>query len=218
MNEKLKNILVDGAILCAASTVFALAANFAFSSLKADAAHDDPLVTAIIQGDAKQLAELVKPGAQATCKPDDHGRTALMRAAYAYIADEAKLAETDEKRASMIAPLLDHGAILDQKDDDGWTALMWASWSNLPKVTAALVERSADVKSADTMGNTALGLAAARGNPEVVRILMGHGADPKALTKAGQSVFDLVEEGRRTNTDKKLLKKYLHILDLLNGK
>lgn len=189
--NKMKVILVDGLILFAVSTVLVIIADQGFSKLKGKTPKDDPIVTAIVQDKPELLADLVKPGPAVTEKTDEHGRTALMRAAYANIDGRKLLEETDTKREPIIQILISNGAKIDAKDHDGWTALMWAAWSDLPKTAAMLMKNGASPGTTDKQGNTALTLAAKRGNVEIVRMLVPNTDTKVALeqAKAGMAEY-----------------------------
>lgn len=199
---KIRTILLDAAILFAVSTVFVIAADFAFSGLKKKIPKDDPVVTAIGQGEWKPVEQILEEaqknsksrGTVAT-RTDEHGRTSLMRAAYANLADAGKLAETDEVRRHMVESLLAHGSEINATDKDGWNALMWASWSGLPKVADTLIDGGANVAAKDKLGNTALMIAARRGHAEIVSKLLAKGADKNARNNAGLTAIDEAVRG-----------------------
>lgn len=199
---KLKEIISDGIILFAISTAFVIVVDRGFSKLKGAVKTDDPIVTAVIQADSKKLGELVKPGERVTNKTDELGRSALMRAAYANYADAKTLANTDAKRVAMVGLLVEQGARVDDVDHDGWSALMWASWSGLDQVAAKLLELGASHQSADKQGNTALIIAAQRGNAGIVEALLAKGADSSVRNKAGLSALDTASTGMRQYPDK----------------
>jgi ankyrin repeat protein len=200
--NKIRLILLDALILFAVSTVFVALADRAFSGLKGKIPKDDPVVTAIGQGEIDGLKESIallkrdpKVGAKVALKTDEHGRTSLMRAAYANLADPGKLEEADDKRAEMIGVLLEHGAVIDAVDLDGWTALMWACWSGMPATVERLLENGASPAAADAEGNTALIIAARRGHARIVRALLAKGADRAARNKAGNTALTAAEAG-----------------------
>lgn len=195
MNQKLKLILADGLILFVISSIIAIGIQQSIKAVKKKGAEDDPIVTAVLQGNTDDVARLAKAGVKQTNMVDDFGRTSLMRAAYVNFADPEQTAEADKKRPPMVTLLLNEGAALNAKDHDGWTALMWASWSGLAKVADTLLERGADIAVADKMGNTALIIAARRGNVEVVKSLLAKGADKSVRNMASLTALEAAELG-----------------------
>ncbi len=66
----------------------------------------------------------------------------------------------------------DYRANIEAKDEDGWTALMWAVCADSIEIVRFLVkECSANVESKDSYGRTAL-MVAATGDLEIVRLLV----------------------------------------------
>lgn len=202
--KKYRLILIDTLILCLVSTVLAIGVYTAVAMLKGKVKKDDPIVTAILQANTKEVEKLVQQGGSVTNETDDLGRTALMRAAFANYADtrsqpgnEARnlLSDTDDKRTGIVVLLLDHGAMPDVRDHDGWSALMWASWSGLNQVAANLLDRGASHQFADKQGNTALIIAAQRGNAGIVKTLLAKGADKSVTNNAGQSALTAAKLG-----------------------
>jgi ankyrin repeat protein len=72
--------------------------------------------------------------------------------------------------------LLENGADVNAKDNDGGTALMWAARRGYVDVVVLLLVQRADVNSRNKNGETALMWAAREGNPDVVNLLKAHGA------------------------------------------
>jgi hypothetical protein len=189
-------------ILLVVSTVVVVLADNMFSKLKGKIPKDDPVVTAIGQGNLKGLETIIskleadpEAKAKATQQTDNNGRTSLMRAAYVNLSESDKIKDADEVRAPMVGLLLAHGAPLDAQDHDGWTALMWAAWSGMPKVVDLLLEHGANLALADRHGNTALHIAAERGQAEIVKALLAKGADKNLRNQAGQTALADAEKG-----------------------
>ena len=195
-------IIADMLILAAVSTIFVGIVNAAFSGLK-KGAKSDPMVTATLQGDTNAVVALLKNPATDADKPDHYGRTPLLWAAYVNYSSPARTAEEDRKRAPIVRLLLDHKVQIGTRDNDGWTALMWASWSGLTQVTGILLEHGADASVADRQGNTALALAAQRGNVDIVRLLLTKGADKAAVTRTHKTALDLAKLGMEQYPAKK---------------
>ena len=202
--RKYQLILIDTLLLIVVSSVLAVGVNFTVARLKGETKKDDPIVTAIIQADANEVKNLVQGGAGVTNETDELGRTALMRAAFANFSGPrdgsskdpaAALSDTDGKRAVLVALLFEHGAKPDARDSDGWTALMWASWSGLSKVADQLLESGASPAFADRQGNTALIIAAQRGHASIVAALLAKGADATVANKAGLTALAAAKTG-----------------------
>ena len=204
--NKIRTILLDALILFAVSTVFVALADRAFSGLKGKVPKDDPVVTAIGQGELSGLEAAIKelekdPKYSVATQTDEHRRTSLMRAAYANLDDPAKLKKADETRAPMVTLLLAKGSLIDAVDRDGWSALMWAAWSGMPMVANELLNRGANPGLADHHGNTALIIAAQRGQLEIIKALLAKGADKTATTKSGLTAAAAAATGKRLHAD-----------------
>ena len=76
----------------------------------------------------------------------------------------------------LVKTLLEKGANVNAKDDQGMTALIAASRQGRVEVAQLLVDRDADVNAIDSAGETALVYAASKGLFEVVKLLVENGA------------------------------------------
>ena len=76
--------------------------------------------------------------------------------------------------------LVEHGADVTAKDNNGWTVLHWAASCGHLEVVKWLIEHGADVTAKDKDGWTVLHSAAFGGHLEVVKWLVEHGADVTA--------------------------------------
>ena len=218
--NKIMEIVVDGLILFGVSTVLVVVADIGFSRLKGKVPKDDPIVAAISQGEIKAVEDAViaankSGGTSGITATDEHGRTSLMRAAYANLSNAEGLAKQEKSRSAVVTLLLDNGAEINAADKDGWTALMWASWSGMPEVVNTLLARGASVGNADRQGNTALTISAQRGNPAIVKALVEKGADLTAKTKTGQTALDIAKSTMTDYPKKK--NDYKDILKTLGG-
>ena len=196
--KKYGPILKDGFTLILVSTIFVVAVNAGFKSLKKNG-DADPLVTAIAQENLDAAREEIG-GADASVRAnraDERGRTPLMWAAYANFSDSKQTGEADAKRISFVDMLLERGADVHAADKDGWTALSWAAWSGLKQVSEKLLSRGASLAVVDARGNTPLMIAVLRGNVEIVRLFIQQGADTASVRKDGKSVKAILEAARK---------------------
>lgn len=99
--------------------------------------------------------------------------------------------------------LLQMGASIDMRDDDGRTALMWAVMYGHKDTAQSLLENGkADIDAKDNGGSTPLMLAAERGHREVIEMLLEKGANINeknvvgwdALYYAGTAAFGKATE------------------------
>lgn len=116
---------------------------------------------------------------------DETGQTLLMT-------------EAQDGTAANIKKLLKKGANIELKDQYGWTALMYAAFSNIavyPKtkpdtsMLKALLEASANANVSDPRGITPLIIAANEGKTEFVKLLLSKGADANAKDQKGATAL-----------------------------
>jgi ankyrin repeat protein len=105
-----------------------------------------------------------------------------------------------------LALLLDGGASIDERsgriEDEGGTALLWATMLGDLETTRFLLERGADPNLGWQGGEeTALLVAAVDGFPEIVRELLRHGARVDSRGEQGRDVLQYAVLGYRGNDD-----------------
>ena len=97
--------------------------------------------------------------------------------------------------------LLDHGAVIDARTDDGWTALHSATYWSQTEVVSRLIRRGASVNAQTNSQQTPLHLAAAApngGNADVLQILlMNQLTDVRAVNKLGETARDIARRSCR---------------------
>ena len=89
----------------------------------------------------------------------------------------------------VVSILLRAGAAVNETQDDGRTALMWAAAYNTPEIISVLLKAGADLNAKHDDGYTALMFAAAYNTPEAVSILLKAGADLNAKDKDGKTAL-----------------------------
>jgi ankyrin repeat protein len=80
----------------------------------------------------------------------------------------------------VVRSLLGIGAGVDERDENNWTPLHFASQKGTVEVAKLLIEYGADANSLDRTGWRPLHLASYSGHACVVRLLLDHGADVNA--------------------------------------
>lgn len=85
--------------------------------------------------------------------------------------------------------LLDHGARVDSRNDDGATPLHRASSSGEAGLARLLLSRGANVELRNRWGQTPLYIAVLAGNVEIVELLVSNGADIEAKNDLGNTLL-----------------------------
>ncbi|MBO4712153.1 ankyrin repeat domain-containing protein [bacterium] len=208
-NVNYKAILKDGLILMIAGLVFAFVFKFGFDYLRGEV-KENAVITAILQDDSKKIGEVVEKSPELLNEQDEQGRTPLMWASYLNYGDrelvfkkgktkdengkEIETPSLEEKRFAIAKLFVDKKADLELKDEDGWTALIWASWTGMPTVVDLLIKNGADVNALDNQKQSALMIASQRGNDKVVELLINAGADKTLKNATGKGAEDLANE------------------------
>lgn len=134
-------------------------------------------------------------------KVDNAGKTLLM---YAVGNHEARV------DAKAIEELLAAVKRIDQNDDNGRTALMYAAANPTADtgILEQLIEKGATVQAADNTGKTALMYAAEGGDIGKVRLLLAAGANASVQTQDGKTAADFAKGNGKCFADavRKLLK------------
>ncbi len=99
-------------------------------------------------------------------------------------------ASSDKAAAGAIATLLiEHGAVVDAKDNSGWTALTFAASSGHIETARVLLDHKADPNVRNSNGQTPLISAAMDGRTDMARLLIEHGADVNAKDNSGNTAI-----------------------------
>lgn len=199
--RKYMPILKDALILFSFSALFVVVCNYAFGLLKKSGS--DPLTAAIIQSNTDTAIKLIAGDDTLIKNVDAMGRTPLMWAAYTNFLNTKEIEKADDARAPIAKMLIEKGADINAVDNDGWSALTWASWTGFVKVTSVILENNSPVNVADKKGLTPLMIASMRGNAGTVQILLEKGADKTLKSTAGKSALDLAKEYSEKYPDRK---------------
>lgn len=86
--------------------------------------------------------------------------------------------------------------LISYKDNDGYTALHRAAYSNNLEIVKSLIEHGANLEARTEMGWTPLHSAGYWNNVEVVNYLLNNGSNINALTNSGQTALHLAASQR----------------------
>jgi len=89
--------------------------------------------------------------------------------------------------ASKIKYLIERGADVEAKDNNGNTPLHLAVWSNHIETAKLLIERGADLEAKNKYGQTPLDWASYKDNIELAKLLLDAGADVEAKDVEGRT-------------------------------
>ena len=97
----------------------------------------------------------------------------------------------------IVEDLINHGADFEETDNDGGTALIWASRKGSLKSVEVLLKHGANVNARTrAYSDTALMFAAMNGHLEIVELLLFHGADLTLKQNGGETALSLAK-GRK---------------------
>ncbi len=118
---------------------------------------------AVEQGDTETVKEQLDSQAFDVDEADEHGRTALIKAA-------------KHGHLAIVQYLLDHGADVNARDNRGTNALYWASTKGHEKIVEALIDHHSDVEVFDNRGWSAKDQASISHHDDIVNMLEKAGA------------------------------------------
>lgn len=90
-----------------------------------------------------------------------------------------------------VKTLIESGAKVDYKDQDGLTALVYAAGHDRPEIAKFLLKHGAYIDAKNKYGQTALCVALSHGFHEVVSVLLSHNADVNARYGSGIAALHL---------------------------
>jgi Putative peptidoglycan binding domain/Ankyrin repeats (many copies) len=152
------------------------------------------------EGLPKVFSLLLKSGGDVNAH-SIHGETALMIASGCFIV--RKRAELVSDRhlpdsvrveqlaapAAMVRALLNAGADVNAKRDDGRTALMNSAMMSWPEIAEMLLFAKAEVNGHDSEGRLAIDYVDRRSHPEITQILLKAGSKP-STGRSGRTVCE----------------------------
>ncbi|MDP5290919.1 ankyrin repeat domain-containing protein [Oceanimonas sp. CHS3-5] len=107
--------------------------------------------------------------------------------------------------AAAISTLLDAGAKLESRDDNGRTALMLATRRNQVEAARLLIAAGADVNAKDDINDSPYLYAGASGYNEILELTLAHGADLASTNRYGGTALIPAAERGHIDTVKMLI-------------
>lgn len=169
-----------------------------FDSLDSGESNHEEIATELIisaaqLGQADIIKLLTEKGADVEEKDLRRGGRPLMHAA-------------NNGHTVAVKTLIDCGADTEAKDDNGYTALMVAIFSDRSSAAEALLQANAQVDAADEKGRTALCYAAMYGSTDCIYLLANHGANVFHQDKDEYTALQLAEDSGRSSAVEALKK------------
>ena len=106
-----------------------------------------------------------------------------------------------------VVDMLRGGIPIDSTDENGYTALYWATNSNHTEIVTELLKNGADVNVQNGHGWTPLHTAADNNNTDIMITLLAHNADSSIKNIRGQTALDVARMFNRKEATR-LLENY----------
>ncbi len=169
---------------------------------KRDNNGNTPLILAAKHGDFAIVKKLIIKGANIHAKNKD-GYDALLALSYftmniSPLADKGSqksepIAITTEGHLKTAEYLIQNGADINGKNDDGNTALILATALNKTNLAELLLNKGADVNARNQQGSSALIVASSKGYSELICPLLRKGADKGVADNQGKTALQYAE-------------------------
>ncbi len=167
------------------------------------------LFEAVKGGDVVGVKQALMLGAEVD-GTDRYGQTALMFAARGWTIWYAVIKGMDPvggEHLKIAELLLENGADVNERDNEGYTALMVAVDADNLKMVEFLLEKDAAVGERDWFGYTALMLAAKEGHLKIAELLLASDADVNIKNNSGETALVLAVSWENSGIAKLLLKR-----------
>jgi len=106
-----------------------------------------------------------------------------------------------------VKELINKGADIEAKNNDGKTSLMIASNNGHSEVVKLLLEKGADIEAKNENGRTSLMMASHKGHSEIVKLLLENGANIEAKNVNGETSLMYASSNGNSEVVKLLLEK-----------
>ncbi|XP_057437746.1 protein VAPYRIN-like [Lotus japonicus] len=177
-----------------------LLANGARTDIRNGRDGDTALHVAAVTGEESVIRTLLQKGANKDVK-NGQGKTAYDVAAengQKRVFDALRLGDglcvaARKGEVGEVVRLLEGGAVVNGRDQNGWTALHRACFKGRVEAVRVLLEKGAEVDAADRDGYTALHCAAEAGHADVAEVLVKKGVDVEARTNKGVTALQIAE-------------------------
>lgn len=130
-----------------------------------------------------------------------------------WIQSPLNIASFFQDDSSFIAPLLDHGADIDEKDCNSSTALSCATFMNNTNTARYLISRGADIDSQGPLGITVLNESIENNNHECISLMLDSGADVSITDQAGETALHLIARRADLETFRIFQRAHLENMD-----
>ncbi|WP_419905412.1 ankyrin repeat domain-containing protein [Kiloniella sp.] len=100
----------------------------------------------------------------------------------------------EKGKVKVIEEMIEAGFDVDERDQDGWTALMLAALNSHRVTSSTLIKAGADLSVSDSLGMTALMAASVAGNKKLVTFMVKSGADIEQEDSVGETAEYMAEQ------------------------